>query len=197
MLAGLKRIDTSVSGPIAHKYATLRRVVANFQPADVGRIFSCCQDAMTFLPHCGLHTNEFCLAYCSNPSHKRADGRPSTVTNMAQSSTLAHGCMFGSTVEPAPTEKEARGNDAQDRKRRRVNPVAAPPLRLPRNKHAAANDTNDVANEDANVDDALVVLPLASKRRRHSPGACCSTEPTPHALHATKTTSPQRKRRGH
>lgn len=149
VLAGVKRVDTTVSGPMAHKYATLPRVVANLQPADVGRIFACSDDPMAFLPQWGLHVTEFCLGYCNNLPHKRTDGAPALLLPIPNAAALAHGSMYGSTPPAsnttASTSASASTSADKDKdkdttgKRKRAtnpvtNPVADPPPRMTKRK---------------------------------------------------------------
>lgn len=122
-------IDTSISRPIAEKFDALSVVVANLQPADVGRIFANSQDPLAFLPFWGLHVTEFCLGYCNNLPHKRMDAAPL-------------GNKMSSTAPP--TQQPAHAVAEPSPKRRRTNPLAArPPPRV--SKDGGEEETEFVA----------------------------------------------------
>lgn len=212
VLAGVKHVDTTVSGPMAHKYATLPRVVANLQPADVGRIFACSDDPMAFLPQWGLHVTEFCLGYCNNLPHKRTDGTPALLLPIHNAAALAHGSMYGSkTTGTTPsmgtsidkgkdrdtdTDKDKDKDAACKRKRGSnlvTNPVADPPPRLTKRKKLDTPTVEDAHEIVAPLDDdGVTAIPDKregdGKRRMCSPARTRSAEPT------IKTRSHQRKR---
>lgn len=129
-------MDTTISAPIARKYAHLSRVVANLQPSEVGRIFASATHPSGFLPAWGLHVAEFCCAYCNNLPHKRTDAaRPDPKLD----------------AKPAGNEEAARSPVASGRKRRRASPPPPPPPSPP--------------SPPSNEDD-LVVPPLAAASGR-------------------------------
>lgn len=186
-LSGLPRIDTAVSAPIAHKYAMLTRVVANLQPADVGRIFACSQDdPHVFLPAWGLHANEFFVAYCRNLPHKRTDGTP-TILSRQMMDRVAPGPL------PPPPRKRAATVASKPDALPRVTRKRAP-ASLPSSPPSSPSPppSPDGAQPDLqhNSSPTRFEAPTVGKRRRRVSSPARTENESP----SSKPASPKRKR---
>lgn len=192
-LAHVPRLDTTVSGPIAHKYATLPRVVANLQPADVGRIFACSQDPMAFLPQWGLHVTDFCLGYCNNLPHKRTDGALPVPPAISAIQGLAHGSMQGSVVVPPTVATK------EDKKKKRPHPVAVPPPKLTAKSHDKvqldkSHNKSHYKSQDKSQDRLQLDESHGNNKPERQKRALALPVSVLAAIPSTKTESPRRKR---